>query len=299
MINLADSFWPPEWQQAHREQSQKIIDAFKRTFQEDNPPVLYHYSKTENLQSILNSNIIRASNIKKLNDNLEYDYGFNLAKKLIQEKDYDLDFKKILLAELNQYKKNYYQELYILSFSRDGDNLPLWKIYSDKNFKGYCLGFDYEAIDFDVADANKELNKIKAISLCHGNVIYKLEKQKDILYGLVDEFEKYYLTTKKESDDDFKKILNSWHWNELVNYFTLFKHPSFRWEEEYRIVYYVDEIKEPYLEVKLSYNKENGQLPLSEIRVAPKNKNPKAYIKLLFSDHANIDEVKIILSEIP
>ncbi|HWQ70945.1 MAG TPA: hypothetical protein VN370_01360, partial [Desulfitobacteriaceae bacterium] len=79
---MTDSPRTPEWQQAYREQWQKIIDAFIRTFQEDSPPILYHYSRTESLQSILKSNIIRASNIRKLNDQLEYDYGFNLAKKL-------------------------------------------------------------------------------------------------------------------------------------------------------------------------------------------------------------------------
>ncbi|HWQ72001.1 MAG TPA: DUF2971 domain-containing protein, partial [Desulfitobacteriaceae bacterium] len=194
---------------------------------------------------------------------------------------------------------DYYQELYIISFSRDGDNLPLWKMYSEKNFKGYCLGFDYEAIDFDVADADKSFSEIKAISLCHGNVIYEPKKQKEILDGLVNGFEKYYMKTENESDSDFTKSLKLWYWDEIIKYFTLFKHHSFRWEEEYRIVYYVDEIKEPYLEAKLSYDKEDGQLPLSEIRVAPKNKKPKAYIKLLFSDHANIDEVRIIPSEIP
>lgn len=291
MTNLTNNLWTKELIKEHREQSQRIADKFINAFHKDEPEVLFHYSKTSNLKSILKSNIFRVSNITKLNDYSEYDYGLSLAKKLIQKKNYDSEFSNLLLNGIDKYKE-LSTDIFVLSLSRNGDSLPLWQLYSDKNFKGYCLGFDYRGLDFGT-------------SRCHGSVIYSSDEQEEILYSLLDEFETYYKKTKEMADVITANFSNEWHWDELVSYFTLFKHSSFRCEEEYRAVYYIcedglvkdEDSHKPYIEIPMSYNQD--QLPLSEIRVGPRNKKTNKNVLSLFSKSADVKYVEIIPSDIP
>ena len=156
--------WTPELLKEHREQSERVIDKFKKAFNKTEPEVIYHYSQTNNLKSILDSNLFWVSNITKLNDYSEYDYGLSLAKKLIQEKNYDSDFTNLLLKVIDSYKY-LSNDLFVLSLSRNGDSLPLWQLYSDRDFEGYNLGFYHHSFDF--GDCR-----------CHGNIIYSSDEQK-------------------------------------------------------------------------------------------------------------------------
>ena len=294
MINLTNNLWTEELIKEHKEQSQRVIDKFKKAFNKNEPEILYHYSKTNSLKSILDSNLFRASKITKLNDYSEYDYGLSLAKKLIQKKNYDSEFTNLLLQGIDSYK-DLSTDLFVLSLSRNGDSLPLWQLYSDKNFTGYSFGFDYRGFDF-------------GYSRCHGNVLYSSEEQEEILFALLDEFETYYKKTQEIADASNLSFINEWHWDELVSYFTLFKHSSFNCEEEYRAVYYIwedDLVKEknsdkPYIEIPICCNNEERiELPLCEIKVGPKNKKSNDKVRSLFSKYANVKYVDIIPSDIP
>lgn len=273
----------------HKEQTKRIVDKFKKAFNENEPEILYHYSQTCKLNSILESNLLRASNIAKLNDHSEYDYGLSLAKKLILKKNYDSDFTNLLLNGIDSYKY-LSADIFVLSLSRNGDSLPLWQLYSDADFKGYNLGFDYRGVDF-------------GYSRCYGNVIYSSDEQERILFELLDEFEAYYKKTKGIADPSALNFINEWHWDELVSYFTLFKHSSFRCEEEYRVVYYLwDETlvkginsDKPYIEISICFGEERHDLPLCKISTGPKNMISNNEVQSLFSKCVDISRSEIPL----
>jgi len=276
--------WNPQLRTAHKEETQRIIDKFKKAFNEPEPQIVYHYSRIDKLNSILQTNVFWASNIKKLNDRSEYAYGINLVTDLINEERktgrYDHIFIDLLLKEINDYE-TFADNLFIVSFSLNGDSLPLWQSYSDADLIGYNLGFYYEDFDFSYKH-------------CHGNVIYSVDEQKRILFELVDEFDAYYKNTKKMADtSSFHNFVNRWHWEELISYFTLFKDKAFACEEEYRVVYYITlskkhlvkgkDTNKPYIEIPTCCHEEDrSDLFLWEIGIGPKNEISDNEVKSLF-----------------
>ena len=121
------------------------------------------------------------------------------------------------------------------------------------------------------------------------------------MYELVDEFEVYYKKTKEIVD------INKWPWDELVSYFTLFKHSSFRCEEEYRFVYYncdetlvkKNEEGKPYIEVPTDIKEHQLDLHLCEIKVGPMNKKSDNEVYSLFPKYVGLKCVDVIRSDIP
>ncbi len=148
--------------------------------------------------------------------------------------------------------------------------------------KGYNLGFFYSDID-------------TIYSRCNGKIIYSNDEQKRILLNLVDGLEEYYRHTKEMADTFSLQLINEWHWDELISYFTLFKHSDWSIEEEYRVVYLINKswaeclVKEkygpkPFIEIPICHYSENRcDLPLWEIGIGPKNGISDKEVKLLFS----------------
>lgn len=281
---MAHDLWTPELLTAHNEETQKIIDKFKKEFNKPDPHIVYHYSQIDKLNSILQTNAFWASNIKKLKDPSEYAYGISLVTDLINEKRktsiYDHTFIDLLLKKINDYE-TFADNLFIVSFSLNGDSLPLWQSYSDVDLTGYNLGFYYKDFDFSYKH-------------CHGKVIYSVDEQKRILFELIDEFDAYYKKTEKIIDtSNFHNLVNRWHWDELISYFTLFKDKAFACEEEFRVVHYLTSSKKhhikgmntnkPYIEIPTCCNEEDrSDLPLWEIGIGPKNKISDNEVKSLF-----------------
>ena len=99
------------------------------------PGFLYHYTKAASLEAILTSGVMRAYNLGKMNDLVEARYAASVMRAHIErgfavEEDPNASD---LLGELRRQLVGVdLSDTFALSFSPDGDELGMWKLYSDR-----------------------------------------------------------------------------------------------------------------------------------------------------------------------
>jgi len=124
---------------------QDLVSAKGKPF----PEKLYHYTNTDGVIGIIQSNNLWATGFQSLNDATELVHGATI---LIDELDrygnqHGGDIL-VLLSKLSNYYKEHgetyrgFFETYIISFSEDNDVLSQWRAYSDQA-KGCCVEFDF------------------------------------------------------------------------------------------------------------------------------------------------------------
>lgn len=274
-------------------------DDLKKYFQEPVLEVLYHYSRMKNLKSILTNNVFWASNIRDLNDLSEYHYGIDVIKRVLTRNNncFNRDFIGTFINQLDKFGREI-ERIFILSLSTNGDSLPLWQAYSELN--GYNIGLD---LHFALDNTPSKI-------LCHGHVIYSKEKQEEIIHqkaiSLFEFYKKFALNCK---NDEFEVIF-SFIFTQILYYVTLFKHPAFEHENEYRFVYYassglesqikINEQGKRYVELTTGiFDYLSNELPLIEIRMGPKNTTSKDNVRSIFINIEKNQAISIYNSDIP
>ena len=195
-------------------------------FIDDDFDFYYHYTKTENVQKIFNSNQIFVSNKNCMNDKHEVDYP-----------------KKLLLSELNSYgqkQKDGFIE-YLYSHWKN-DALYSFSVTSNDN-NTYLLN-NYGKSIIRIETKSIKIATVKDYgrpSWRFGKVIYNLAKQKKIIH----KFLKLYFDIEEKqnediSDDDYEQLELMQY--ELINHLCvaldLFKEESkYSKEEETRFVF--------------------------------------------------------------
>lgn len=261
---------------------------------------LYHYTGNSGLMGITSSNCFWVSRSDFLNDSQEIVYFKEILEATIKELEVSFDdivnvrdqngnLLKLIITETNKmldkYSEiymNYARQIFVLSLSENNDSLTLFSNYS--NGDGYNIGLKRE--DF--------LNQLhidyqQIIHLGQASKInYNREAQENIVFNdIYDEYESLIeiLTsrvehpTNEEINSELKKFFNLLSLK-FFNYSIFFKHPTFYHEEEYRIIFLVDDkdarkvvkfrpynsIIIPYIEIKL-----REYLPIKTITIGPKN----------------------------
>lgn len=197
------------------------------------PELLYHYTNTDGLLGILNSNTLWCSNSTFLNDASELAYALDVVSFQIDRKKKEYNnpiFTKILENLFSFYNGMF--ESYIVCFSEEGDLLSQWRAYGEGG-NGYAIGFDATQVQY-----------LKPFS-AFGNAIirkveYNLERQMGlvgyILDGIYSLFERMSSSLRLKEDVLTEKFVLclSWLFADLVLFF---KHPSFAEEKEWRIIH--------------------------------------------------------------
>jgi len=294
-----EDYWGKKLLEGFRTQLELEDEDLKRYFQKPIPEVLYHYSSTEKLKGILNTNVFWASNINDLNDRSEYQYGIDVIRRVLTSIDssFNSNFIGLFIDQIDKFERDI-GSIFILSLSTNGDSLPLWQAYS--NLDGYNIGLDLHFV----------LNNTPPDILCHGHVIYSKEKQEQIINEKATDLYEFYKEFAPNCEKDEFNIIFGFIFTQVLNYITLFKHPAFEHENEYRFVYYVNGSTEsrikvtgqgkPYVEITteiLDYL--SNELPLVEIRMGPKNVNNKEDVLSIFINNENTREINIFKSDIP
>lgn len=258
---------------------------------------LYHYTSNLGLMGIVKGNCFWVSRADFLNDSLEMSYFKDILQHIINEmeqsfngfinkNDANGDLLKVILAQLKRalvkYPElylNYAKQIFILSLSENGDSLTLFSNYSSGD--GYNIGLKRDELIRSFDNEGKSIIQV-------GKINYNREEQENIIINdIIDEYE--YLVdilskrTKPATEDEIRTELQK-YFNlinyKFLNYSLYFKHPSFYHEEEYRIVFMIDEedkdkqirfrpynsIIIPYIEVRHS-----SKLPIEFISIGPKN----------------------------
>lgn len=220
----------------------------------------YHYCSLDTFLAIISNRSLRLCDLSKTNDYLERKWILNiLEESLIQafeeneikinlKEDYwyeeDIHNHLAYIIDMLRYKVNH--SSYITCFSRNGDLLSQWRAYGD-NGKGVSIGFDSRLI-------SKAYKKNKVY---FENVLYELEDQVDEIKFAIDNAINYmknmFEYDKVRVSDDFNEYFIEEFdafcevvCDDLAEISCYMKNPSFKEEDEVRIIY------SPYLNQEVS-----------------------------------------------
>lgn len=289
-----------------------IVDKYYHT-----PRLLYHYTDVNGLVGIIETKNIWATDCRFFNDTSEIDYGIQLVREVITDEmrqensEQDLEF----LERSRNLEEVLFQlfDIYIVCFCEDGDILSQWRGYGDLG-DGYSIGVESE--------------KIKCDKYRVGRVIYSREEQESIIKGILSEhlrlLKDYYGEHEKAVVDLVITDL-SINFSVLVaQVISLFKHPAFCEEKEWRLVYflkkfdalrngavitnYLDTVRfrskneylVPYIEIGLCKDDKCNAAPIKEITCGPSKQPILKKIALeQFMKKNKYSDVIIINSDIP
>ena len=274
--------------------------------------IVYHYTSLEvllkMLDSIRDNNIIfYATRIFELNDKSELIYGFRKFWKLLPdiEKELKIDNDEYKLSKLSENESNQKDGLpqliynglansrhipFVISFSNDKDNLPMWNMYANNGY-GVALGFKMQLCFSGRISPNNSLiditafDPLKPISLkmSYGNIskrsnIYRYAK---ILYS------NYY--SEIQGINDIKEILKKQLYliEELgIAASALLKHPSFSFEKESR--YYCKVLDTDSINFRI--NTRGNVIPFIEVPIPT-----SMFKKIVIGPCRDIDNIKNII----
>jgi hypothetical protein len=141
---------------------------------------LYHYTGQDGLLGIIKERAIWASHHQCLNDTQEFLHAKSLIRSEVDKHRTDADGNTIKLldemqATLEGPKGNEEVNLYVASFSEDGDSLSQWRAYGGQT-AGFALGFN-----------GTEIKRILHPRFNIVRCIYEPEEQRKIAAAIVAE----------------------------------------------------------------------------------------------------------------
>lgn len=185
------------------------------------PPeaTLYHYTTFSGLLGIVNSRVLWASDVRYMNDAAELHHTLDLLREAIRRRIDSGDEKAPLLEHFAQWiteRLNQGHMLFAASFRANGNLLSQWRGYSSIG-KGVSIGFHPDHIRQWAHNQHFEI----------GRCIYEATRQHQLIEKAIDcvcqmELPEDELFTTVETD--------------LLRLAILLKHPSFREEDEWRVI---------------------------------------------------------------
>ena len=251
------------------------------------PQCIFHYTSVEVLFKILEESRIQLTHFRYMEDISEQTWAIqtiidNLKNRSCWEKELKLkDILTRVIDRLEKYLKDKdfdKNQIFIASFSRDGNNLSQWREYGDR-CAGISLGINPSGLQLDFFT-----NSSKRYFSREGgfiNVIYEQSEIKetiDNIYNKAAEFIRERLTNELLLDHvEVEKIADILYGLYLEISIAI-KHPSYLVENEVRLVCRLAGQKglsilyrggkTPYIESSLIDT--NGLIPISTIFTGPK-----------------------------
>lgn len=284
----------------------------KNLEEEKSDNIYYQYTKMQTLDAILNGGCLRATDMKYLNDSLEYQLGINTIDRLYKNNHSNMSIR--IREKLEKYKNEYEKDefsTFSISFCEDGDLLSQWITYAKEG--GVSIGFDFsidslywgQKIDKSYYLTNVMKNPLKVIYVSQGSSNNLKEEQIRKIKSIMKEITNAGMTTNLEK---------------MAFYMVLcyIKNSEFVTEKEHRIVSVpcynaissgdekkrLSEIKttlqdshvfRPYIELFPIYaNQEIAKLPIAEIIVGPASNQKSIFRSLVYKlEHSFTESVKI------
>jgi Protein of unknown function (DUF2971) len=191
---------------------------------------IFHYTSQEGLLGILREKALWASKIQFLNDSAEFQYTLDLVESRMkeQEKNADLD-----LTEFTHFRENVigwlrgsmkYPNVFVVSFSERGDLLSQWRAYCP-NGTGFSIGFTHDQLLPAIKKERPNARLVKCV--------YQLDEQAKIVDELIS---RALSRVNKDHLEDSSQIISALLMHDVSNLASVFKHPAFEEEMEWRIV---------------------------------------------------------------
>ena len=236
--------------------------------------ILYHYTSPESLLKIVSEQGITLyfTQYTALNDISEgmvlRERYSNACERLYEENKITLEIKNKMLSVLKWHGKQTYREivgnydkrvdlkdLFVCSFSKNGDSLPMWNYYvKNGGYQGYNLGLLSPYSHCDIAD-EELLRKVKSYE-----VIYTDEDLYQKMLGVAEELMRIGVHGTS-FDEKIRELDYTIALGKLMHKAACFSH-----EEEVRLVLFADEQDKK----QIKYRTKNGVLiPYLEVRFFP------------------------------
>jgi hypothetical protein len=223
-----------------------------------NSDLLYHYTSAHGLLGILGAGELWASHSGTLNDTGELAYAFALAREeltlLLDGIEHDFRVVSIVASQFLESVSAPSEGTFIASFSEHGDLLSQWRAYGT-SAAGYALGF-----------SKTFLGAIPGFRLVQ--CIYDESEQRNALRAALDGV----LSAPSLPPLSFDHLARSKHPGRIVEQLQLalvtlapvLKHPAFREEAEWRLVYELNPSTTPEAPVQYRAGR-TGVLPYRPI----------------------------------
>ncbi len=210
------------------------------------PDVIHHYTDTNGLLGIINSNMLWASNAAYLNDEKEIEYAASVARGALETvldgRGYDLtenDNAAVAKLSVEQTLDAVHSaiESYVVCFCRSGDLLSQWRGYGTVG-GSFAIGFDTKALGRRFSQSNPPFRLVK--------VEYDPTRQIQLIEWLVGQWFDFVITNDvcnippagtPETPISAEVLMQSIFPLLLGNIAASLKHPSFAEEDEYRLLY--------------------------------------------------------------
>lgn len=220
----------------------KCDDAFDRMVEWEQPPsILYHYCSSGGFQRIIDSNVLTASHVRYMSDPLEVSYGRNLLVQQVEAmtRDWKGEDVQEFLQQIQFFSQTHSSMIapaFAVCFSEDDNDMSQWDRYGGAG-GGFSLGFSVDGLE--------KLGKPEtASSYADRAILYRIT---------YDETEQ-----RKRLQQLLSKAIRLWKLAETFDaplvkprqaivahnlaYFlftalTTFKHPGFKAEKEWRLIY--------------------------------------------------------------
>ncbi|GAA6168842.1 DUF2971 domain-containing protein [Sessilibacter corallicola] len=208
-----------------------IKEINKNLFTEKPTETFYHYTTLGGLMGIVESKMLRASDIRYMNDSTELKHSIALLKEEINRRIESGNENPQLLNQFSLWLSHRVVNgpmLFGASFRTNGNLLSQWRGYSTHG-KGISLGFNPRYIAMCASFHGFKI----------GKCIYDPQTQRQLVGQVVDAVESLAKSScggsRTESKDYQSEVFEKVE-GDLLTISAILKHPSFQEEQEWRIV---------------------------------------------------------------
>lgn len=133
--------------------------------------ILYHYTKSNGVNGIINHNCFWATKSDFLNDPNEFSHIQGIIDKVCRETIKNPELKDMFLEDSIYAEADKKREYFVLSFSKCRDSITMWSEFANKT--GYNIGFRSNDIITRIEEA--------AEIAYHGLVVYNMKQQLQLI----------------------------------------------------------------------------------------------------------------------
>lgn len=192
---------------------QEIIVSVNKEYTLNKCKLIYHYTNAQGLFGIVQKKSFWATNSLFFNDPTEIKYGLKIAlgeltngldKKLPKDDELYKEFSSI--NKMDKLYKN--EDLYIVSFSSNGDRLSQWRGYGGF-CKGFSIGIDTNKLQFLKTGLPTSPQAVDLLDFHLIKVIYNEEDQHKIMQNAVDKILDNLIKCCEENPKELRSLVKN------------------------------------------------------------------------------------------
>lgn len=246
------------------------------------PDIVFHYTSQTGLLEIAKSRVLFATHLSHLNDTQEFKFGASVfLQRLESTRRPKSPYAQYLYNRIVEVLRSSATILTVIdqfatSFCAAGDLLSMWRGYGSQ---GYCIGFNTKDLLCETATKSgkreRDLANIEPVLYDRTSQDNAVDNFLQASFEFASSYRSDAFVPADIPEEDLLSILWGSFFMATTELISLLKHPSFKEEQEYRLLFYG-----------------LPQLPYSDVEVRKgamgliRHVNVKPYSKAAFSFHS-------------